>query len=217
MRSGCSCAAKGCVSKKTLFALEQARADVARRRRRWRSWQAGLDPRRLVFIDETWIKTNMAPLRGWGPKGKRLRGFAPHGRWRTLTFLGALRCDGLTAPCVFDGPINGQCFRAYVEQQLVAALKPGDIVIMDNLGSHKSAALRRVIRAAGARLWYLPPYSPDLNPIEQAFAKIKHWMRIAQKRTIEDTWRHIASLLKTIPPNECNNYFVNAGYASVKM
>jgi transposase len=208
---------KGFVSKKTLFALEQARSDVARRRRRWRSWQAGLDPRRLVFIDETWIKTNMTPLRGWGPKGKRLGGFAPHGRWRTLTFLGALRCDGLTAPCVFDGPINGQCFRAYVEQQLVAALKPGDIVIMDNLGSHKSAALRSILKAAGARLWYLPPYSPDLNPIEQAFAKIKHWMRAAQKRTIEDTWRYIGSLLETLSPNQCNNYFVNAGYASVKM
>jgi transposase len=217
MRSGCSCAAKGYGSKKTLFALEQARSDVARRRQRWRSWQAGLDPQRLVFIDETWIKTNMTPLRGWGPKGKRLRGFAPHGRWRTLTFLGALRCDGLTAPCVFDGPINGQCFRAYVEQQLVAALKPGDIVIMDNLGSHKSAALRPILKAAGARLWYLPPYSPDLNPIEQTFAKIKHWMRSAQKRTIEETCRYIGSLIPTIQPNECNNYFVNAGYASVKM
>jgi transposase len=217
MRSGCSCAAKVCVSKKTLFALEQARSDVARRRQRWRSWQAGLDPRRLVFIDETWIKTNMTPLRGWGPKGKRLRGFAPHGRWRTMTFLGALRCDRLTAACLFDGPINGQCFRAYVEQQLVATLKPGDIVIMDNLGSHKSAALRSILKAAGARLWYLPPYSPDLNPIEQAFAKIKHCMRAAQKRSIDETWPHIGSLLATILPNECNNYFVNAGYGSVKM
>jgi transposase len=216
MRSGCSCGAKVCASKKTLFALEQARADVARRRRRWRSWQAGLDPRRLVFIDETWIKTSMAPLRGWGPKGERLRGFAPHGRWRTLTFLGALRCDGLTAPGVFDGPINGECFRAYVEQQLVPVLKPGDIVIMDNLGSHKSSTLRHLIRGAGARLWYLPPYSPDLNPIEQAFAKIKHWMRMAQKRTIEDAWRHIGGLITTIQPQECSNYFENAGYASVK-
>ena len=106
----------------------------------------------------------MAPRRGWGPRGKRLRSFAPHGHWRTLTFLGALRCDRLAAPCVFDGPINGQCFRAYVEQQLVPSLKPGDIVVMDNLGSHKSAAIRQMIRAAGARLWYLPPYSPDLNP-----------------------------------------------------
>jgi transposase InsO family protein len=154
-----------------LFALEQARDDVARRRRRWRAWQGRLDPRRLVFIDETWIKTNMAPLRGWGPKGKRLRGHAPHGHWRTLTFLGALRCDRLTAPCVFDGPINGACFSAYVEQQLAPALRQGDIVVMDNLGSHKSTAVRQAIRAAGARLWYLPPYSPDLNPIEQAFSK----------------------------------------------
>lgn len=207
---------RGCGSKKTLLALEQARADLARRRQRWRSWQAGLDPRRLVFIDETWIKTNMAPLRGWGPKGKRLRGFAPHGHWRTLTFLGALRCDRLIAPCVFDGPINGQCFRAYVEQQLVPVLQPGDIVVMDNLGSHKSAAVRQMIRAAGARLWYLPPYSPDLNPIEQAFAKIKHWMRTAQKRSLEDTWRHIGRLVTTIGSGECENYFANAGYASVK-
>ena len=216
MRSGRFYGAKGCGSKKTLFALEQARADVARRRRRWRSWQGGLDPRHLVFIDETWIKTNMAPLRGWGQKGDRLRGFAPQGRWRTLTFLGALRCDRLTAPCVFDGPINGECFRAYVEQQLVPVLRPGDIVILDNLGSHKSAQLRRMIKAAGARLWYLPPYSPDLNPIEQAFAKVKHWMRIAQKRTVEDAWRQIGSLVATIQPDECSNYFANAGYASVK-
>jgi transposase len=158
----------------------------------------------------------MAPLRGWAQKGERLRGFTPQGHWRTLTFLGALRCDAFTAPCVFDGPINGECFRAYVEQQLVPVLRQGDIVVMDNLGSHKSAALRRMIRAAGARLWYLPPYSPDLNPIEQAFAKIKHWMRAAQKRTIEDLWRHVGSLSASIDPRECSNYFVNAGYASVK-
>ncbi|OCW59637.1 transposase [Hoeflea olei] len=189
---------------------------MARKRRRWRSFQASLDPRRLVFIDETWIKTNMAPLRGWEQKGKRLRGFAPHGHWRTLTFLGALRCDRLTAPCVFDGPINAQCFRAYVEQQLVPVLRPGDIVIMDNLGSHKSVAIRQAITAAGARLWFLPPYSPDLNPIEQAFAKIKHWMRQAQKRTIEDTWRHIGHLITSIQPTECRNYLENVGYASVK-
>jgi transposase len=216
MRCGCSCAASGCGSKKTLFALEQGRADVARRRRRWRSWQAGLDPSRLVFIDETWIKTNMAPLRGWGARGERVRGFAPQGRWRTLTFLGALRCDRFTAPCLFDGPINGECFRAYVAQILLPSLNPGDIVIMDNLGSHKAAVLRRLIKAAGARLWYLPPYSPDLNPIEQTFAKIKHWMRAAQKRTIDDICRHIRSLVTTISPDECRNYFENAGYASIK-
>ena len=158
----------------------------------------------------------MAPLRGWGPKGKRLRGFAPHGRWRTLTFLGALRCDRLTAPCVFDGPINGVCFHAYVHQQLVPTLKPGDIVILDNLGSHKAKAIREAIRAAGARLWFLPKYSPDLNPIEQAFAKIKHWMRMAQNRTVEETWHHLGHLADTIMPDECANYFTNAGYASVK-
>ena len=178
--------------------------------------QGRLDPRRLVFIDETWINTSMAPLRGWGHKGERLRGYAPHGHWRTQTFLGALRCDRLTAPGVFDGPIDGECFRAYVEQQLVPVLQPGDIVVMDNLGSHKSAPVRRMIKAAGARLWYLPPYSPDLNPIEQAFAKVKHWMRLAQKRTIEDTWRQIGDLVATFKPGECSNYFVNAGYASVK-
>ncbi len=158
----------------------------------------------------------MAPLRGWGPKGKRLRSFAPHGHWRTMTFLAALRCGGLTAPCVFDGPINGECFRAYVDQQLAPTLKPGDIVVMDNLGSHKSSAVREAIRAAGARLWFLPPYSPDLNPIEQTFSKIKHWMRAAQKRTLEDTWRHVGSLASTISQDECQNYFQNAGYASVK-
>ena len=189
---------------------------MARRRKRWKAWQGRFDPKRLVFIDETWIKTNMAPMRGWGPRGKRLRGYAPHGHWRTMTFLAALRCDQLTAPCVFDGPINGECFRAYVDQQLVPTLKSGDIVIMDNLGSHKAKAVRQAIRAAGARLWFLPPYSPDLNPIEQTFAKIKHWMRMAQKRTIEDTWRHVGSLIDTISQEECDNYFKNAGYASVK-
>lgn len=159
----------------------------------------------------------MAPLHGWGLKGQRLRGLAPQGRWRTLTFLAALRCDSMTAPCVFDGPINGQCFRAYVEQLLVPTLKPGDIVIADNLGSHKSKAARDAIQAAGARLWFLPKYSPDLNPIEQAFAKIKHWMRQAQKRSLDDLWRHLGQLLRTIQPQECANYFQNAGYASVKI
>ena len=207
---------EGLSFKKTLFALEQDRADVAWRRQRWRSLQDRLDPNRLVFIDETWIKTSMAPLRGWGAKGERLRGFAPHGHWRTLTFLGALRSDQLTAPCVFDGPINGESFRAYVEQQLVKVLKPGDIVVMDNLGSHKSPTVRQMIRNAGARLWYLPPYSPDLNPIEQVFAKIKHWMRIAQKRTIDDACDHIGHLVRSIMSAECSNYFANAGYVSIK-
>ena len=148
-----------------------------------------------------------------GPKGKRLTGFAPYGHWRTMTFLAALRCDQLTAPCVFDGPINGASFLAYVEQQLIRTLKPGDIVVMDNLGSHKSKAVRDAIKTAGARLWFLPPYSPDLNPIEQAFAKIKHWMRRAQKRDMEDAWRHVGHLCRTFSQDECQKYFTNAGYA----
>jgi len=156
----------------------------------------------------------MAPLRGWGPKGERLIGKAPQGRWRTLTFLAALRCDRITAPCVFDGPINGLKFLAYVEQILVPTLLPGDIVILDNLGSHKGSGVRKAIRAAGARILFLPPYSPDLNPIEQVFAKLKHLLRRACERTVEDTWRRIGTLLDRFPPQECNNYLVNAGYAS---
>ena len=156
----------------------------------------------------------MAPVRGWERKGQRLRGLAPHGHWRTMTFLAALRCDGLTAPCVFDGPVNGITFRAYVDQILVPALKPNDIVIMDNLGSHKSKAVREAIRAAGARLFFLPPYSPDLNPIEQTFSKIKHWMRMASERTVEATWKRVGKLIATIKPQECENYFINSGYAS---
>lgn len=214
MQFGCFCAARGCASKKTLLAFERARSDIARRRQRWHSWQAKLDPRRLVFIDETWIKTNMAPLRGWGPKGERVRSFTPHGHWRTLTFLGALRCDRLTAPCLFDGPINGECFRAYVQQVLVPQLQPGDIVIMDNLGSHKSQAVRRAIRAAGAKLLFLPPYSPDLNPIEQVFAKLKTLLRKANARSVEAVWRRIGSLLDAFAPDECANYITNSGYAS---
>jgi transposase len=189
---------------------------VAKRRQRWKARQAGFDPKKLVFIDETWIKTNMAPLRGWGPKGKRLRAYAPHGHWQTMTFIGALRLDRLTAPCVFDGPINGECFKAYIQQLLAPLLKPGDIVVLDNLGSHKGKAVRKAIKTAGARLLFLPPYSPDLNPIEQAFSKVKHWMRCAQKRTIEDACDYIGALVSTITPSECQNYFKSDGYASVK-
>ena len=170
---------------------------------------------RLVFIDETWTKTNMAPLRGWGEKGKRLRAFVPHGHWKTLTFLAALRQDGITAPCVFDGPISGDNFLRYVEQFLAPTLRPGDIVIMDNLGSHKGEAVRARIRSAGARLLFLPAYSPDLNPIEQVFAKLKHLLRKAKERTVEATWQRIGSLIQCFTPAECSNYFRNAGYGSV--
>jgi len=187
---------------------------VARRRAQWKKYQGRIDPARLVFIDETWAKTNMTRTHGRARRGKRLVAKAPHGRWRTLTFLAALRSDRIAAPCVIDGPINGECFRAYVEQCLVPALKPGDIVIIDNLGSHKGTAVRHAIRAAGAKLFFLPPYSPDLNPIEQVFAKLKTLLRKATERTVEATWKRIGALLSRFTPQECANYLVNAGYAS---
>jgi len=157
----------------------------------------------------------MAPIRGWGSKGARLLGFAPDGRWQTLTFLAALRSNALSAPCVVDGPINGRIFRAYVEQFLVPTLRPGDVVVLDNLGSHRSPAIRTAIRRAGAKLAFLPPYSPDLNPIEQVFAKVKHWMRTMQARTVDAIHDHIATLINRIPGDECRNYLQNAGYVSI--
>ena len=188
---------------------------MARRRARWKAYQGRIAPERLVFIDETWVKTNMAPLRGWGPKGRRLKASAPFGHWKTLTFIAALRHDRLDAPWVIDGPINGEFFRLYVEQVLAPTLAPGDIVVLDNLGSHKGKAARAAVRARGAHLIFLPPYSPDLNPIEQVFAKLKHLMRRAQPRTVEDTWRKAGELIDCFSPAECANYIVNAGYGSV--
>ena len=167
-----------------------------------------------MFIDETWAKTNMTRRGGRSPRGTRLVAKVPHRRWRTLTFLAALRCDRIEAPCVIDGPINGLSFRAYVEQFLLPTLSAGDIVIMDNLGSHKGQAVRQLIRAAGAKLFFLPRYSPDLNPIEQVFAKLKTLLRKADPRTIETTWREIGALLGCFTPQECANYLVNSGYAS---
>ena len=157
----------------------------------------------------------MAPVRGWSGRGKRLNAKVPHGHWQTLTFLAGLRHDRITAPCVFDGPINGESFRAYVEQILVPSLKPGDIVVLDNLGSHKSKAVRTAIRAAGAKLFFLPPYSPDLNPIEQVFAKLKALLRKAAERTVDATWKRIGNILPAFQPEECANYFRNSGYASI--
>ena len=200
--------------KKTLHASDQDRADIARRRTRWKTHQRRLDPRRLVFIDETWAKTNMTRRHGHFRRGARLVAKVPHGRWRTLTFLAALRHDRITAPCVIDGPINGASFRAYIEQFLVPTLSPGDVVVMDNLGSHRGQAVRRLIRAAGAKLFFLPRYSPDLNPIEQVFAKLKTLLRKTDPRTIEATWRGIGRLLGRFTPLECANYLANAGYAS---
>jgi len=174
-----------------------------------------VEPQRLVFIDETWIKTNMAPLRGWAPRGKRLRAHAPFGHWKTLTFIAALRCDRIEAPFVLDGPINGQAFRLYVETQLAPTLRPGDVVVMDNLGSHRGKAARAAIRSRGAHLLFLPAYSPDLNPIEQVFAKLKHLMRKSQPRGVEAAWRTAGQILERFTPNECANSLVNAGYGSV--
>ncbi len=155
----------------------------------------------------------MAPLRGWAPRGQRLKAKVPHGRWQTMTFLAALRFDRIEAPWLIDGPINGERFRLYVEKVLVPTLRPGDIVIMDNLGSHKGKAVRSAIRAAGARLFFLPKYSPDLNPIEQFFAKLKHWLRKAAGRTVDAVYDAIGPILDRVTSAECANFFAHAGYA----
>lgn len=197
-----------------MLASEQDRPDVARRRDQWVKYQGRIAAERLVFIDETWTKTNMAPLRGWAPRGRRLEAKVPHGHWRTLTFIAALRHDRIDAPWLLDGPINGERFQLYVEKVLVPTLRPGDIVVMDNLGSHKGSAIRRLIRAAGARLFFLPKYSPDLNPIEQVFAKLKHLLRKAAARTVDALCPALGALLDAFPPQECANLLRNAGYGS---
>jgi transposase len=166
----------------------------------------------LVFIDETWTKTNMAPLRGWAPRGKRLVAKVPHRRWKTTTFVAALRLDRIDAPWLLEAPIDGESFRTYVERVLVPTLRQGDIVIMDNLGSHKGKAVRDLIRSAGAKLFFLPKYSPDLNPIEQVFAKLKHLLRKAAARTIESICAAIGEILGAFTAEECANYFRNSGY-----
>jgi len=195
-------------------ARERDRPDISRRRAQWRSYQGRIDPTRLVFIDETWAKTNMTRTHGWAVRGERLVAKVPHGHWNTTTFLAALRHDRIDAPCLFDGPINGELFLAYVERVLVPTLKPGDIVIIDNLGSHKGKAVRKAIRAAGAKLIFLPKYSPDLNPIEKVFAKLKTLLRKVGARTIEAITTAIGTFLPRFMPQECANYFKSAGYAS---
>jgi transposase len=165
-----------------------------------------------VFIDETWASTNMARRHGRAPRGERLRAGIPHGHWKTTTFVAGLRLTGMVAPMVLDGPINRAAFQAYVEQVLVPDLKPGDIVIMDNLSSHKGPRVRELIEAAGATLRYLPPYSPDFNPIENAFSKLKALLRKAAERTVQGLWSVIGTLIDTFEPTECANYFAAAGY-----
>ncbi len=165
-----------------------------------------------MFIDETGATTKMARLRGRAPKGERCRASIPHGHWKTTTFTGALRLDGMVAPMILDGPMDGAAFLAYVTQVLVPELKPGDIVVMDNLPAHKVSGVRQAIEQADARLLYLPPYSPDFNPIEMAFSKLKATLRKAAARTITELWQAIAAAIDTFTPDECQNYFAAAGY-----
>ena len=197
-----------------MHAAEQDREDVAERRTAWRFWQAHLHPHRLVFIDETGADTKMARRYGRAYRGHRLVDKVPHGHWKTTTFVGALRATGVTAPLVVDGPMNGDVFLAYVQQQLAPTLQPGDTVIMDNLSSHKRAGVQQAIEAAGARLVYLPPYSPDLNPIELAFSKLKSLLRQAAARTISELEATIAKLLDRITPQQCQAYFRHCGYSA---
>jgi transposase len=180
----------------------------------WRRHQGKVDAKRLIFIDETWAKTNMTRLHGRCAIGKRLVAKVPHGHWRTMTFVAGLRCNGIIAPCMFNQPINATSFLAWVVQALVPNLRRGDVVVMDNLSSHKAAAVRQAIRAAGALLIFLPPYSPDLNPIEQAFSKLKTLLRKENARTLEQTSDCIGKLLDRITPAECANYFSEAGYST---
>jgi transposase len=196
-----------------VYASEQDRADVAAARVLWKANQALLDPSHLVFIDETGTSTNMARLRGRCKRGQRLIGKIPNGHWKITTFVAGLRNDAITAPFVIDQPMNGVIFRAYLEQCLVPTLKPGDIVVMDNLPAHKNEDVRKIIEAAGAKLLYLPPYSPDLNPIEMAFAKLKAHLRTAAERSIPALWDRIGTVLDLFSADQCQNFFRHAGYA----
>src|ERR1700726_4532512 len=202
-------------SKKSLYAAEQHRADVARARRRWIREQGLLDPARLVFIDETATSTNMVRLRGRCPRGVRLVGYAPHGHWKTITFVAGLRHDRMVAPFVMEGAMNGLIFVEWVKQFLAPTLKRRDVVIMDNLPSHKVAGVREAIESAGATLRYLPQYSPDLNPIENAFSKFKTYLRKIAERTVPGLHRAIRSFIPTLSSKECANYLRHAGYGSI--
>jgi transposase len=204
-------AAEGISFKKTVRASEQNRPDVAERREAWQHAQKSLGGR-LIFLDETWTTTAMTRRYAWADVGARAIGHAPNGHWKTTTFLAGLTCEGLIAPFVLDGPINAECFFAYVEQILVPALREGDTVILDNLSSHKNEKAAHLIASVGARLLFLPPYSPDLNPIEMAFAKFKELLRQAQARTVDALWDLIGRTLSLFTPEECANYVRHCGY-----
>jgi transposase len=205
-------AAEDHAQKKSGHAAEQDRPDILNRREAWFDGQLDLDPETLVFIDETGASTKMARLHGRSPRGQRLRAAIPHGHWKTTTFVGALRLTGMTAPMVLDGPMTGEWFLAYARHVLVPTLRPGDVVILDNLPAHKGIAVRETIEATGARLLFLPPYSPDFNPIENAFAKLKTLLRKAAARTVEQLSTVIGNCLDAFTPAECANYFENCGY-----
>jgi transposase len=185
---------------------------VAERRAAWRVQQLGLNPERLVFLDETWAKTNLTRPRGRSLRGTRLVATVPHGHWQTTTFLAGLRTTGLVAPLVINGAVNGEIFLAYVRQQLAPTLRAGDLVIMDNLSSHKRAGVREALEAVGATLLYLPPYSPDFNPIEMAFSKFKWLLKSIATRTVDDLWSACGQLLDRFTETECRNYIRHAGY-----
>ncbi|MGV4796185.1 IS630 family transposase [Rhizobium sp. F40D2] len=198
--------------KRPAHALEQDRPDVLKRRRDWFDGQLDLDPEKLIFIDETGLSTKMSRLRGRALRGERCRAGVPHGHWKTTTFTGALRLSGMTAPFVYDGAMNGNVFLAYVEQVLLPTLEVGDVVIMDNLPAHKTAGVRDVIERAGARLMFLPPYSPDFNPIENAFSKLKAMLRGRAERKVDALWDAVGALMPRFTAAVCANYFKAAGY-----
>lgn len=193
-------------------ATEQQRPDVQSQRRWWDILVMRHVARKLVFLDEFGADTKMTRRYGWGPRSQRVVSDVPFGHWKSLTFVGALKITGLTAPMVLEGAMDGECFLAYVQQFLCPTLARGNIVVMDNLACHKQSGVKAAIEAVGANVFYLPPYSPDLNPIEQAFAKLKTLLRKAAERTIDGLTHRIGQLVDHFTPTECQNYFRNSGY-----
>jgi transposase len=213
------CALIGSAIKKTAHASEQERADVRAKRNRWRKRQDWLKQHlhllgKIVFIDETGLNTKMARLRGRSAKGHRLVASIPHGHWKTMTFIAGLRHDGMTAPWVLDGPMDGLAFITYIKTQLAPTLQKGDVVVMDNLPAHKVAEAEAAIKERGAWLLFLPPYSPDLNPIELAFSKLKAHMKRLAIRTVGDLWKGVGEILNLFSKQECKNFFNAAGYGA---
>jgi transposase len=204
------------VQKKSVRAAEQHRPDVQEARADWPAVIAAATARRLIFLDETWFSTNMARLFGYAPRGERLIDFVPHGHWKTTTFVGGLTTRGFIAPMVLDGAMSGDAFTAYVEQVLAPETRTGDVVVLDNLPCHKTAAVRAAFARCRIAYQYLPPYSPDLNPIENAFSKLKRLVRTAAERTVEGLWAAIGRLIDQFRPGECRNYIRHCGYTATK-